>query len=79
MPRRNDLLHQLGKSKYFSILDPNLDTGKLKFMLIAKKNAFITHKGLFKFRVMPFEVTNAPAVFQRLMQQVLARLQSSYR
>ena len=41
-----------------------------------KKTAFITHKGLFEFRIMPFRVTNAPAAFQCLMQQVLARLQS---
>jgi len=40
------------------------------------KTSFITHKGLFEFRMMPFRVTNAPAVFQRLMQRVLAGLQS---
>ena len=41
-----------------------------------EKTAFITHKGLFEFRVMPFGVKNAPAVFQCLMQQVLSGLQS---
>ena len=41
-----------------------------------EKTAFITHKGLFEFRVMSFGVTNAPAIFQHLMQQVLARLLS---
>ena len=36
-----------------------------------EKTAFTCHKGLFKFNVMPFGLSNAPAVFQELMSIVL--------
>ena len=77
LPRICDLLDQLGKSKYFTTLDLKSGYWQIKVQTNSQeKTAFITHKGLFEFRVMPFGVKNAPAVFQCLMQQVLSGLQS---
>ena len=36
-----------------------------------EKTAFACHRGLFEFNVMPFGLSNAPAVFQELMSIVL--------
>ena len=42
-----------------------------------RKAAFVTHEGLFQFRVMPFGLCNAPATFVRLMDRVLCGMRWS--
>ena len=72
LPRIDDLLDQLGKSYYFNTLD--LASGYWQIWVhpsLTEKTAFITPQGLYKFKVMPFRLTNTPSVFQRLMHKVL--------
>ena len=75
LPRIDDLLDQLGESKYFSTLDLAAGYWQIRVHPDSQaKTAFITPQGLFEFQVMPFGLTNAPAVFQRLMQNVITGL-----
>ena len=75
MPRIDDLLDQLGRSKYFSTLD--LASGFWQIIMhegSREKTTLDVPQGLFEFRVIPFGLANSPAVFQRLMQLALAGL-----
>lgn len=72
LPLIDDILSLLDKSKYFTTLD--LKSGYWQVQLdeeSKEKTAFACHKGLFQFNRMPFVLSNAPAVFQELMNIVL--------
>jgi len=72
LPRIDESLDALAGSKYFSTLD--LLSGYWQVLLSPEpqeKAAFITRDGLWRWKVLPFGLTSAPATFQRLMEQVL--------
>ena len=64
LPRIEDLLDQLRRSTYFSTIDLASGFWQIRIHPTSQeKTAFTTHQGLFEFRVMPFGLMNAPAVF----------------
>ena len=72
LPRIEDMLDTLGGAAYFTSLD--LASGYWQVEMKPEdreKTAFITQFGTFQFKVMPFGLCNAPATFQRLMDEVL--------
>ena len=72
MPQMRDIFAELSGSQYFSKFDfckgywqvPMRDEDK-------DLTTFVTHRGLFRFRVMPFGLVNAPATFSRIMRKLL--------
>jgi len=69
LPWIDESLDALAGSKYFSTLDLLIGYWQVPLSSDAQeKAAFITWGGLWKWKVLPFGLTSAPATFQRLME-----------
>lgn len=77
LPNISDILDKLGKAQYFTTLD--LANGFHQIEMEPEdvhKTAFSTDTGHYEFKRMPFGLRNAPASFQRVMNNVLRGLQN---
>jgi hypothetical protein len=75
MPRIDDRLDRLGRGVFFTSLD--LASGFHQIPIHSNsihKTGFVTPDGHFEFLRMPFGLANAPAVFQRAINDALGEL-----
>ena len=79
LPTVTDIFDSVSNAKFLSQMD--LMKGYYQISLTERAqgtSAFITPFGLFEYQVLPFGMTNAPATFQRTMQEVIRGLPNVY-
>ena len=75
IPRVDDCIDRIGNARYVTKFDLLKGYWQVPLTSRAKEvSAFVTPDGLYQYKVMPFGMKNAPATFQRLINEVLAGL-----
>ncbi|GFS98528.1 retrovirus-related Pol polyprotein from transposon opus [Trichonephila clavipes] len=75
LPIIDDTLDTLARKSWVSTLDLKSGYWQVELHLdVNEKTAFTTGQGLWQFKVMPFDLYNAPATFKRLMETVIGEL-----
>ena len=76
LPTPEDLFATVSGAKYFSKLDLSHAYQQVELEQKSRKLVTVsTHRGLYQYNRLPFEVASAPAIFQQLMEQTLQGIQ----
>ncbi|XP_064459039.1 uncharacterized protein LOC135369375 [Ornithodoros turicata] len=71
-PSIDSIMYTLGSARVFTILDCSREFLQIPIAPNdVEKTAFTCHRGLFEFVRLPFGLSNSPASFQRMMDEVL--------
>ena len=76
LPTIDDILPNLSGSKFYSVLDASRGYWQIPLLPeSAKLTTFITHRGRYNFRRLPFGICNASEIFQRKMTELLQNIE----
>jgi hypothetical protein len=77
LPRVDDLIDRVRRAKFLTKIDLSWGYWQVPLHAVSQPiSAFVTQFGLFQWRYMPFGLCNAPVTFQKLVQKVLAGMET---
>jgi len=78
-PTLKEIFASLEGAKYYTVFDMAKGFYQIKIRESDRwATAFVNHRGLWQYKVLPFGLKNAPAAFQRLMDMVLGENRRDY-
>ena len=78
LPLIGDIIREAAGYKYYITLDMNWGFWNLPLTTASREiTAFITHRGLYQFLVLPFGMCNSPAEFQYMSDSIYGHLYST--
>lgn len=75
IPKIDELFARLGSCSVFSQID--LSQAYAQFELEDNSKEYVTintHKGLFRYNRLPYRLASSPAIFQRIIESILANI-----
>ncbi len=79
LPTLPAIFQKLEKAKWFTVFDITKGFHQIKMKDSDRwKTAFINHRGVWQYKVMPFGLKNGPAAYQRLMDSVLGEIKGDF-
>lgn len=79
MPVVEEYLARLGQGKIWSKLDIREAFHQVELTEASRDvTTFITNRGLFRFKRLPFGLVTAPEIFQRIMEEMLSGCEGSF-
>ena len=78
IPTPDELFSKIKNAKFFTKIDLQSAFHQIDVAEDSRDyTAFITHMGLFRYRKVPFGLASSPAVFNRILQEVLSQCQNT--
>lgn len=73
-PKIDDILVEAGKAKYYTVVDLNSAFWSIPVRRKDRhKLAFVTKRGHYQWRVLPFGLKTSPAIFQRILASIIRK------
>uniref|UniRef100_A0A0K0G3A2 RNA-directed DNA polymerase n=1 Tax=Strongyloides venezuelensis TaxID=75913 RepID=A0A0K0G3A2_STRVS len=79
IPRVEDIMQEAVGNKFHTVMDFKLGFHQIPLDTNSKRLAsFVTHKGIYSYKVMPMGLSGSPDTFQRIVENMMNQVEGSF-